>query len=169
MRFGNQVLKRPELMPLFISNTKKLALLTSITIVDDDLDDHDIFCAALGEVDPDIAVQTFNNGESFLRFLQNHSVDLLFLDINMSPLNGMEALKAIRENEKHSNLPVIMFSSSGRPDDVFQSYKLGANLFIRKTETYDGLKQVLKKALELDWSAPEKVRDRYRDTCLTVA
>lgn len=147
----------------------KLTPLTTITLVDDDVDDNDIFCAALGEIKPDVAVQTFNNGESLLQFLQHHSIDLLFLDINMAPLDGMQALKKIREDEKHANTPVVMFSSSGRPDDVFQSYRLGANLFIRKTETFDGLKKVLKKALELDWSAPEKIREQFCNTCLTGA
>jgi len=147
----------------------KVAPLTSVTLVDDDMDDNDIFCAALEEIKPNLAVQTFNNGESLLKFLQTHSVDLLFLDINMAPLDGMQALKKIREDKKHSNMPVVMFSSSGRPDDVYQSYRLGANLFIRKTETFDGLKKVLKKALELDWSAPEKIREQFCNTCLTVA
>lgn len=143
-------------------------IIYTILLADDDFDDKDIFCAAVKEVDPQIQIQTVNSGLELLQVLQKQSVDLLFLDINMFPVNGIEALKAIREQKDYEQMPVVMFSSSGRPSDVRQSYQLGASLFIQKTETFQELKEVLKKALELNWKEADKIRSQFYDTCFTA-
>lgn len=142
--------------------------LSSVILADDDFDDKDIFCAIVREMFPNVEIHTVNSGKELVEALNIIKADLLFLDINMFPVDGIEALRILKGKEEFKNLPVVMFSSTGRPDDVFKSYRFGANLFIRKSETFLELKALLKKALEMDWSHPERIRAAFYDTCLAA-
>ncbi|HSC38325.1 MAG TPA: response regulator, partial [Chitinophagaceae bacterium] len=57
----------------------------SVLLVDDDIDDQDIFRTALMEVAGTVAFTTANNGEDALQKLHadTHYPDIIFLDINM--------------------------------------------------------------------------------------
>ena len=56
--------------------------------------------------------------------------DILFLDINMPKINGMEALKAIKIN--HPDISVIMISSDATLENVKEACTQGADNFIVK-------------------------------------
>jgi CheY-like chemotaxis protein len=58
---------------------------------------------------------------------------LVLLDVHMPRMDGLEALRRIREDERTSLLPVVMFSATSIPEDVVAAYELGANAFIDKT------------------------------------
>lgn len=58
--------------------------------------------------------------------------DIILLDINLPKINGLEVLKAIKENEEIKHIPVIMLTTSNNENDVLQSYKNYANCFITK-------------------------------------
>ena len=135
-------------------------------LADDDADDKELFCSVVQEIDPQITITTVKSGKELLEKLANCTPDLIFLDINMFPVSGLEALKAIKEEQRFEDLPVVMFSCSGRPLDMHQSYQLGAALFIRKSDTYATLKALLKTTLEMDWTKPEKIRTQYSGTFL---
>jgi CheY-like chemotaxis protein len=57
---------------------------------------------------------------------------LVLLDVHMPRMDGLEALRRIREDERTSLLPVVMFSATSHPKDVVAAYDLGANAFIDK-------------------------------------
>ena len=57
---------------------------------------------------------------------------LVVLDLHMPRLDGLEALRTIRADERISNLPVVVFSATASPHDVTEAYRLGANSFIDK-------------------------------------
>jgi len=59
-----------------------------------------------------------SNAVETLSFLQNNSVELLFLDINMPGINGIDCLKSIRAEKKFESLPIII----GRPS-LFRAFK----------------------------------------------
>src|SRR4051812_35126032 len=76
-------------------------------------------------------VKIVHDGEEGLRYLQNEedhkSPRMAVLDIKMPLRSGVDVLKSIRNDPRLKRLPVIIFSSSNREDDVNRAYDLGAN------------------------------------------
>lgn len=57
---------------------------------------------------------------------------LVMLDINLHRVGGLEVLRLIRADQRTSSLPVIMLTTSREERDIAESYRLGANGFVRK-------------------------------------
>ena len=57
---------------------------------------------------------------------------VIFLDINLPKLNGLEVLKRIRNDMRISLIPVVLLTSSDEESDMLEGYRSGANSFIRK-------------------------------------
>lgn len=69
--------------------------------------------------------------------------DMVLLDLKLPKLSGIEVLRRIRGHEFTRLLPVIIFSSSVEPQDVSQSYQLGANSYIRKPADLEQLDEII--------------------------
>lgn len=57
------------------------------------------------------------------------------LDLNLPRIDGFEVLRRVRAELRTSLLPVIVFATSRRPEDVREAYRLGANSYVVKPET----------------------------------
>ena len=57
---------------------------------------------------------------------------VIFLDVRMPKLDGFEVLRALRRAPHTRDIPVVMISTSSRPDDVRRAYELGANSYLVK-------------------------------------
>lgn len=111
-------------------------------LIDDDLDDQEIFQLALNEVDPDIQCAFATDGILGLRYLEQHMSELpdfIFLDLNMPRMGGMEFLKEIKKTEELSQIPIIIYSTSSEPLFVKQTQELGASGYIVKPSTLRAL------------------------------
>ena len=56
----------------------------------------------------------------------------VLLDIKLPDMSGLEVLRWIRTQKRLRRLPVVIFSSSSRPDDVVGAYEAGANGYLVK-------------------------------------
>jgi two-component system response regulator len=72
--------------------------------------------------------------------------DLVVLDLNLPRLTGIELLKQIRTSPRLCLLPVVVLSTSRRPEDVREAYSAGANTYIEKPHDFDRFVQVLRVA-----------------------
>lgn len=72
------------------------------------------------------------------------------LDLNLPKINGMEVLKAIRQNELTKLLPVVILTSSKQEIDLVNGYKLGANSYVRKPVDFNQFVEAI-KSLGLFW------------------
>jgi CheY-like chemotaxis protein len=61
---------------------------------------------------------------------------IILLDIRMPKLDGTYVLKFIKESEYFSRIPVIMFTTSNREEEVRNCYELGCNFYIKKEVDY---------------------------------
>lgn len=121
----------------------------SLLLVDDDVDDHEIFISAIEKVSPDVSVTTAQNGLHALKILleQNLSPELIFLDINMPLMNGFQFLAEVRKHDHLKHIPVIMYSTTSVPESIKQAKQLGANGFISKPENFSQLEKILEETL----------------------
>lgn len=71
---------------------------------------------------------------------------IVLLDLKLPRVDGLEVLRQIRAHERTSLLPVIILTSSREEQDVINSYKLGANSYIRKPVDF---KQFVEAATQL--------------------
>ena len=86
------------------------------------------------------------NGQEALELLKTEWVDLIFLDINMPVMNGVEFMKALRQNEALQKTPVLIISTEGSKLRYAELEELGIQGILRKpvrpealAETVNGL------------------------------
>lgn len=89
----------------------------------------------------------FSSGEGVVEWLKKHAgeLDLLFLDVELGGISGMEAAKRIREKDTGLMLAFV----TGYSDFVFDGYAVGALDYLVKPVRKDRLKEVLARAREL--------------------
>jgi two-component system response regulator len=79
-----------------------------------------------------------NDGEQALRLLLpddgTHPLRpaLTLLDIKLPKVDGLEVLRAMRDDDRTQSLPVVVLTTSNEERDIVESYRLGANSFVRK-------------------------------------
>jgi two-component system response regulator len=79
-------------------------------------------------VDGEKALQILlpEDGESALR------PALVLLDVKLPKIDGLEVLRRIRSDPRTASLPVVVLTTSSEERDIMESYRLGANSFVRK-------------------------------------
>ena len=75
---------------------------------------------------------------------------VILLDLKMPRMDGLEVLKRIRSDEKTKLLPVVILTTSNEDKDRIESYKLGANSYIRKPVDFKQFAEAVKQ-LGLYW------------------
>ncbi|MEQ1584814.1 MAG: response regulator [Cyclobacteriaceae bacterium] len=121
-----------------------------ILLADDDEADRMLFKEAFDEMKINTRVETVNNGEQLMEYLNRTGVvlpNLLFLDLNMPRKNGLECLKEIRSNRAFNDLSIAIYSTSAAERDIDATFIAGANVYISKPNDFNVLKLVLEKAV----------------------
>ncbi len=91
-------------------------------------------------------VATAVNGQEALQMVQGSRPDIVFLDINMPVMDGLEALRQLRDIDK--DLPVIMVTAAfGSEDKITRAKELGVSGFFAKNYTFDQLVQMIQVTL----------------------
>ncbi len=111
----------------------------TILIVDDDEGHLMVAQRAIARSALDVDVRIAHSGQEALGVLGlddetawTSACDpvLIMLDLSMPGISGWDVLRRIRA--EHLNVPVVVTSSSGRPEDIRRSYELGANSYVVK-------------------------------------
>jgi two-component system, chemotaxis family, chemotaxis protein CheY len=87
------------------------------------------------------------NGIEGIAAIGNETIDLVFLDLHMPQMDGLEFLKQLRAKPEYANLPVIVLSSDAEQSQVEVARRLGANSYITKPFRIDGLRAAMQEAL----------------------
>ena len=124
-------------------------------IVDDDVDDQELFIEAVNKVDKSIECISASNCEEALQILKSGKIavpDVIFLDLNMPRQNGKQCLVELKKTAHLSNIPVIIYTTSSEKRDIDETTRLGAAHFLTKPNKFDELCKALSFVLSRDWS-----------------
>ena len=114
-----------------------------IYIVDDEQSIRDSLTIALGS---DYQVDAFSTAEMAIKALKNKLPDLILLDIGLPGMNGIEALREIKEI--YPEILVVMITAYEDIDTVISAMKLGAYDYVVKPIRMDSLSVTINNALE---------------------
>lgn len=125
-------------------------------LIDDDIDDQDIFKWCVREIGANITCSTVNSGVdavSMLSLQSNYLPDFMFIDMNMPKMNGIECLRKITEISRLRDSRIFMYSTTAEPRSVKESQDLGAHDFIVKPAKISDLKITLSRIFGVDQDA----------------
>jgi CheY-like chemotaxis protein len=123
----------------------------TILIADDDPEDCELAVEALRESRLKNEVHVVNDGEELLDYLYQRGKfgksnapkpGLILLDLNMPKMDGREALAQIKTDPNLRSIPIVVLTTSKAEEDVYRTYGLGANSYITKPVTFEGLTKV---------------------------
>lgn len=125
----------------------------TLLCADDDADDRLLVQDALDESHLGSGLRFVCDGEELMDYLLRQGAytdplssprpQLLLLDLNMPRMDGREAIARIRSEPSLHTLPVVVLTTSDAREDVENAYALGANSYIVKPVSFDGLVRLL--------------------------
>lgn len=119
----------------------------AIIIIEDDLDDQDLFRTVFEELDCKNQILFFGDGQEALTHLKESRDEpfIVFSDINMPKLNGIELRKQIIENEsiRLKTIPYLFFTTSAAQHDVIDAYSKSIQGFFVKPSDFEELKDTV--------------------------
>ena len=124
----------PDDVALTLRALKQNSILNQVVVVDDGAEALDyLFCTgAYAQRDP------------------RATPEVVLLDLKLPKVNGFEVLKRMRADERTRLLPVVVLTSSDEEKDLVNSYKFGANSYVRKPVDFDQFREAVHQ-LKLYW------------------
>jgi CheY-like chemotaxis protein len=124
----------------------------AIIIIEDDADDQAFFKDVLTELNYQNEIIFFNDGQDALTYLLSETSEpfIVFSDINMPKLNGIELRKQIHENEdiRLKTIPYLFFTTSAEQEAVIDAYSKSIQGFFIKPTSFEDLKAMMKIIIE---------------------
>ncbi len=127
--------------------------LVEILLVEDSVGDRELALRALQQHHLANHVMTVNDGQEAIDFLFGEGIysgrnlietpKVVFLDINLPKVNGIEVLRRIRADDRTRLTPVVILTSSGEQKDIVESYHLGVNSYVQKPVDFDSFMKVI--------------------------
>jgi two-component system response regulator len=75
---------------------------------------------------------------------------VILLDLKLPKIDGLEVLRRLRADDRTRHLPVVILTSSDEDKDIIQSYRLGANSYVRKPVDFNEFAEAVRE-LGLYW------------------
>jgi CheY-like chemotaxis protein len=121
-----------------------------ILYAEDDPEDVDVFCEVVRSINSRIACIIAKDGLEALSILENSVIlpDFIFLDVNMPLLDGKECLKRIKKHKQFSSIPVIIYTTSNRQNEMRSFLEMGAFKYIIKPNSFEELHKCLANVLK---------------------
>lgn len=87
------------------------------------------------------------NGQAVLELLNDNSIDVILMDINMPVMDGMECAREIRHlsNPEKANVPIIAISGNAKGYTMQDFKEVGFNEYLPKPLNFDSVVELVKK------------------------
>ncbi|MES2747304.1 MAG: response regulator [Bacteroidota bacterium] len=123
-----------------------------IIVIEDDMDDQELMGEIFTELECKNEILFFSDGELALEHLIHNRIEpfIVFSDINMPKLNGMELREKIHNNEdlRLKCTPYLFFSTSSEQQHIIDAYSKSVQGFFVKPNNYNELKKTLQVILD---------------------
>jgi len=126
-----------------------------ILLVDDNPSDVELTVRALRRQKIANAIHVAQDGEAALDFVfcrGQHAArsfasppKVILLDLKMPKVDGIEVLRAIREDPRTRAIPVAILTSSKEQRDIVEGYRLGVNAYVQKPVDFDEFRNVIEQ------------------------
>jgi two-component system, response regulator len=126
-----------------VSNRDEIEIL----LVEDNPDDAELALRALKEDNLANRIEVVTDGEEALDFLFARGIyserkvesgpKIVLLDLKLPKVDGLEVLRAVKNDPRTKIIPVIVMTSSTEEKDIVESYRLGVNSYIVKPVDFD--------------------------------
>lgn len=127
-----------------------------ILLVEDNPDDEELTLHALRRVNLINHIHVARDGEEALTYIfgsennpdgtLENAPRLIFLDLKLPKVDGMEVLERIKSDPRTRKIPVVMLTSSREERDIIDSYELGVNSYIVKPVDFEQFTQSVGQA-----------------------
>ena len=128
---------------------------STILIVEDNPDDEELTLLAFRSNRIANPIVVVRDGAEALDFLfrtgsytgrdVHSNPRLVLLDLKLPKVGGLDVLRKIRESPSTQMLPVVVLTTSNQDEDIVNSYRLGANSFIRKPVEYSKFSEAIRQ------------------------
>ena len=132
----------------------------TILLVEDNPDDEALTLRALEKSNIRNEVVVLRDGAEALAYLFPGDGDgdgdgaprpaLILLDLNLPKVGGLEVLRRMRTDERTRLIPVVVLTSSKLDEDILDSYRSGANAYVRKPVRFSDFADAV-RALGVFW------------------
>ena len=95
-----------------------------------------------------VAADFAESGEIAFNMLDNHTYDIIFLDVVLPGVDGYKICKTIKKNKLRKSTPVIMLTSKSSPFDRIRGTFAGCNTYLTKPVSHDSFQKVVKHYLQ---------------------
>jgi CheY-like chemotaxis protein len=126
-----------------------------ILLVDDNASDVELTMRALRRQNLANHIHVAEDGQQALDFVFcrdafsdrsfSNPPKVIFLDLKMPRVDGIEVLRAIRGDARTRAIPIVILTSSKEQRDVVEGYKLGVNAYIQKPVDFDAFRGVIEQ------------------------
>lgn len=108
----------------------------NILLIQDNIGDSISLERAAVRVEANIHIEVIKSGIKFKGMIQNNQIkpipDMIWLDINLPGINGLDLLKLLKEHKKYKTIPVIILTTSERDYQINTAYAYHANSYFSK-------------------------------------
>ncbi|MGH1519928.1 response regulator [Chryseobacterium sp. JK1] len=126
----------------------------NVIVADNDENTLIFFKNILKELKISIKVQCFSNGKDLMEYLNNDDAvipELVFIRYTIPGKNSMECLDEIQSNLKFSRMVTAIFSDPIPESEIEDIFVRGANIYMRKAESFETLKKVVTEIITINW------------------
>jgi two-component system, OmpR family, alkaline phosphatase synthesis response regulator PhoP len=132
------------------SNQQKNKMEQKLLIVDDEAHIRMLIEQTLEELeDSDVEFLTADNGEKALEIISNEKPNLVFLDVMMPKMNGMEVCRRVKKELALDDVYVILLTAKGQELDRQKGQEVGADLYMTKPFDPEILLRKAKEVLKI--------------------
>ncbi len=127
----------------------------TVLLIEDNLRDVRLTQRAFAQASLSHNLRVVRDGDEALAYLYREGEykdpssaprpDVILLDLNLPRMGGHEVLRRLKLDPRFKSVPIIVLTTSGRPDDVRQAYEEGANAYLLKPVEFARFTEMLEQ------------------------